>query len=381
MQKQGLQERNYIHISPALVNSKYSLTKQESNIVLLLLTIIDKDDKDFKDYSFTKGDLEKRTGVQLNALKLKNLAKGLMSKVLEVPKEGDGFELFTWFSYFKYEKGVITCGFDSRLKKHLIELQQYVFVNAPQLLLMKSDYSRRIYMLLKERVKFGTRTFEIAELQDLLAVPTSYRIYSKFKQGILLKAVKEINKHTDLEISFKEKKPMRKVTEIIFSIKNNENDLKAFIKIIRDFHTNEPLYAGKDGRILQCSGKGLLYYKDDIFEYLDKKKALKAWEFLHEHRESLICFNPQIEEPHAHYLDNQKAFITHIKENFRDRNILSARNSQTNKPMMIALSKENILIDSITDERFELEYANTIWEYLYAQAQKGGLEILKTSTS
>jgi plasmid replication initiation protein len=289
MKAQGLQERNYIHISPALVNAKYSLTKQESNIVLLLLTIIDKDDEDFKDYTFTKSDLEKRTGVKLNSLKLKNLAKGLMSKVLEVPTDKDNFELFTWFSYFKYENGVITCGFDKRLKKYLLELHQYILINAPQLLLMKSDYSRRIYMLLKERAKFGTRKFKVTELQDLLAVPSSYKGYSKFKQSVLTNAVKEINKHTDLEIEFEEKKPIRKVTEIIFSIKKNRNDLKAFIKIIREAYTNTPLYTNK-GRTIQCSDKGLLYYADAPMEWIDKAQSQKIWEWLQEHRETLLCF-------------------------------------------------------------------------------------------
>ena len=316
MQKQGLQERNYIHVSPALVNSKYSLTKQESNIVLLLLTIIDKDDKDFKDYSFTKGDLEKRTGVQLNALKLKNLAKGLMSKVLEVPKEDDGFELFTWFSYFKYEKGLITCGFDSRLKKHLLELQQYVLVNAPQLLLMKSDYSRRIYMLLKERAKFGTRKFLVAELQDLLAVPTSYRNYADFKRKVLVNAVKEINKHTDLEIEFEETKSMRKVTEIIFTMKKNQNDLKTFIKIIREAYTNTPLYISK-GRTLQCSDKGLLYYADAPMEWISKEQSQKIWDWLHEHREALLCFKI-VQAPTPVQIEEAPAPIEHEQTDSRD---------------------------------------------------------------
>jgi len=269
MEHKGLQERSYLHVSPALVNSKYSLTKQESNIVLLLLSIINKEDDELKDYTFTKSDLEARTGIKLNSLRLKNLAKGLMSKVLEVPiKDTDGFELFTWFSYFKYENGVITCGFDSRLKKHLLELQQYVLVNAPQLLLMKSNYSRRIYMLLKERAKFGIRKFSVDELQTLLAVPASYRNYSKFKQSVLVNAVKEINKHTDLEIAFEEKKPMRKVTEIIFTMKKNHNDLKEFIKIIREMYTNKALYISKD-RTLMCSEKGLLYYADAPMEWIE----------------------------------------------------------------------------------------------------------------
>jgi hypothetical protein len=70
-----------------------------------------------------------------------------------------------------------------------------------------------------------------------------------------------------------------------------------------------------------------------------------------------------------------------MKKNFRDKDLLSARNSNTQEAMIIKLSKENILIDSIANEKFELEYANSIWSYLYDLAKKGKLSILKTSTS
>lgn len=46
----NLANRNYIHTSPAIVNAKYSLTKSESDLVLMLLAQIDKDDADFKKY-------------------------------------------------------------------------------------------------------------------------------------------------------------------------------------------------------------------------------------------------------------------------------------------------------------------------------------------
>jgi len=393
MEHHGLQKRNYIHVSPTLVNSKYSLTKQESNIVLLLLTIIDKDDEDFKNYTFTKKDLEKRTGIKLDSLKLKQLAKSLMSKVLEVPTDEDNFELFTWFSYFKYDNGVITCGFDKRLKKYLLELHQYILINAPDILLMKSDYSRRIYMLLKERANFGERKFEVEELMNILDVPKSLKIYADFKRKVLLQAVKEINKFTDLEIKnigtsdkpiyFKEIKFPRKVKTIIFYTKKNKTDLNEFIKIIREMYTNQNLYANKNNRMLKCSEKGLLYYANTETT-LDKDSSLKAWEWLHEHKESLICFNPidGIEEiiikteEELHYLDSKETFINYIKENFRDTELLSARNGKTNEPMKIKLTKENILIDNITDTRFPTNTANLIWEHLYNLAQNNKLKIL-----
>jgi hypothetical protein len=331
-------------------------------------------------------------GVEIKTDRLKSTAESLMSKVLKIEKSEDDWELFNLFSYFGYKNGILSFCFDAVMKPYLLQLKPFISADIRHLVQMKSEYSKRLYLMLKERQKFGTRKFNIEELKELFEVPKSLKNYADFKRRVLLQGVKDINKFTDIEvinlgtakkpIYFEEFKPSRKVVSVTFHFKKNHIDLKAFINTIRKFHTNEPLYAGKDGRMLQCSEKGLLYYKDDVFEYLDKKKALKAWEFLHEHRESLICFNPnsdEVTESSTHYLDNKEAFIIYMKENFRDTNILSAKNSHTQEAMMIRLTKENILINSITDERFELEYADTIWNYLYELAQKGKLPILSTS--
>jgi plasmid replication initiation protein len=289
-----LRNRNFIHASPAIVNAKYSLTKSESDLVLMLLAQIDKSDIYLKRYEFTKKELEDQIRVKINSKQLYFTAKSLMGKVLSIWTNEEKWELYTWFSKFKYDNEIIEVGFHEDLYPYLLELKQYVIGDNRHLLEMKSDYSRRIYMLLKEFSKFGTRTFNVEELQEMLDVPNSFKIYSKFKQGILTKAKKEIDKYTDLEISFEEVKRGRKVVEVTFSIKQNKNDLKTFIGYIRELYVNELLYYSKDGRPLKCSADGLLYYADETMQTLDSKTANKAWEFLHEHRDNLECFKPNL---------------------------------------------------------------------------------------
>ena len=295
--KIDLTNRTIFRESPALVNGRYSLTKTENSLVMMLLTAIDKNDEDFKDYLFTKKQLEAKTGVSYKTADLKNYAKSLMSKVLEVKENDEKWKLFTWFSYFEYDNGLITCSFDKRLKPYLLDLKQYVYTNQEFILAMKGQYSKRIYMMLKERMQFGTRKFNVEELMEVLQVPKSYKNYADFKRKALLQAVKDINKYTDLEIKnigttkkpiyFEEIKPSRKVTEIIFHFKKNHNDIKAFIGYIRELHINKALYENKEGRMIKCSLKGLLYYADKPSDYIDKDKSIKIWEWLHEHREKL----------------------------------------------------------------------------------------------
>jgi len=287
-----LTNRNHTRQSHIIVNARYALSRSEIDIVLTLLTAIKKEDEDFKDYEFTIGELENKTGRRWDAKQLKATIKSLMSKPLELPVEHDEeFEIVNWFSYFKYSRtGLITCRFEKALNPYLIELSgTRILADFRHLLPMNSSYSKRMYLLLKEYDKIGMRTFNVEELQAILKVPKSLKIYNRFKEKVLKRAETDINKFTDIEVTFTEKKRARKVIEITYTIKKNYTDLKAFIANIREIYPNVLLHLSKDGRPLKCSDKGLLYYSDTI-ENINKKESMKLWEYLHENKARLTCF-------------------------------------------------------------------------------------------
>ncbi len=296
----NLTQRNHTKQSHIIVNTRYALKKNEIDIILTLLTAITDEDQDFKDYEFTLKELELKTNRKWNSKQLEDTIHGLMSKPIKLPADNRrGFELVGWFSYFKYEdNGLITCRFDKALKPYLVQIAgTRVLADFRHLLPMKSSYSKRMYLLLKEYDKIGMRTFNIEELQKILKVPKSFRErYDNFKREVLKKAEADINKFTDLEVNFTEKKRGKKVIEVTFTIKKNNTDLKAFIANIRELYVNQALYKNKEERILQCSDKGLLYYADSPLEWLDKKTAMKAWEWLHENKEKLLCFKNEFNE-------------------------------------------------------------------------------------
>ena len=287
----NLTERNYSRQSYLIVNAKYALTPSEINLILTLLTAIKKEDEDFKDYTFTLAEFNQKTKKSMTTKDLNNTVKSLMSKPLEIYISEKKWKIFHWFSYFECNNSLITCRFDKALKPYLIEIKdRFVISDLRMILPMRSSYSKRMYLLLKEYAKIGMRTFNVEELQETLKVPKSFKVYSEFKKKVLKKSEADINKFTDLEIKLSEKKRGKKVIEITFTIKKNTADLKAFIGYIRELYVNEPLYKNKEGRILKCSERGLLYYADNPSEWLDKKTAIKTWELLHEYREDLLCF-------------------------------------------------------------------------------------------
>ncbi len=84
---------------------------------------------------------------------------------------------------------------------------------------IRSSYSKRIYLLLKEYAKIGSREFQISELQDTLKVPQSLKVYQILNEKSLFKSKADIDQFTDLKIHFIEKKLAKKVVSINFLLR------------------------------------------------------------------------------------------------------------------------------------------------------------------
>ena len=83
-----------------------------------------------------------------------------------------------------------------------------------------SQYSERLYEIIKSFDHKTSADFEVDDLRKRLAVPEGqYVNYSMMRKRVLEPAVKDINEYTDLDITMHEKRGARnKVTDVIFTI-------------------------------------------------------------------------------------------------------------------------------------------------------------------
>jgi plasmid replication initiation protein len=85
---------------------------------------------------------------------------------------------------------------------------------------MTSAYAVRIYELLSQHRDFGCRTLNLAWLRETLGVePGEYKLTADFKKWVIEIAVDQINKHSDLTVSYKPVKTGRAITDFAFKIK------------------------------------------------------------------------------------------------------------------------------------------------------------------
>ena len=189
-----MKKRNIVKQDYHLVNARYKLNTSELKFILTVLTQVDADDKEFTEYEIKVSELEKKLQAEQNETRLKQFAKKILSKPLEVPT-ADGWIVFNWFSDIEYIRGQakFKVSISEKLKPYLLELKKrFVTYNLKYILPLSSNYSIRLYQLFKEYEKLTKRTFTVEELQELLQVPKSLKRYSQFKQKVLQIAEKEL---------------------------------------------------------------------------------------------------------------------------------------------------------------------------------------------
>lgn len=89
-----------------------------------------------------------------------------------------------------------------------------------------SAYAIRMYELLIQWGNTGSREVELSWLKQTLAVENSYDAIKDLKKRVIDVAVDQINQHSDLALSYTQRKTGRTVTHLIFSFSKKTQALK-----------------------------------------------------------------------------------------------------------------------------------------------------------
>jgi plasmid replication initiation protein len=93
---------------------------------------------------------------------------------------------------------------------------------------MTSAHAVRIYELLAQHKDVGTRTLNLTWLREALQLELGeYKLTADFIKRIIDPSVEQINKHSDITVSYKSVKTGRAITDFVFKIKDKERKAKA----------------------------------------------------------------------------------------------------------------------------------------------------------
>lgn len=209
-----------------IVEASYKLSLGEQRVIYVLTSMIKPDDKEFKTYRLTVKEFAEILGTKSKDMysQVARYVEGLRERDLTIVKQKSILKT-KWLSSAEYftDDGCVELCFDPKLKPYLLMLKErFTKLSLDQMVSFKSQYSGRIYELLKQYEAIGERSFKLDELKSLLGIGfDKYAQYGLFKQRILNKAKEEINSSSDLLIDFEEFKKARKVENIKFTIRPN----------------------------------------------------------------------------------------------------------------------------------------------------------------
>lgn len=240
-----------------LVEARYKFDIWETRIFTSMISMIRKDDDDFKDYRLYVNDLVKEYGLETSNSSYERLKKGakeLMKKVIKIVRETEkGPMEFTTNVVVGIEHPLnatleedpqvfIDLNFHPKMKPYLLELKsRFTSYDIRNVLKLPSSYSIRIYELLKQYERIGSRKFKIDDLKQIIGVVQEQEIkgklkqvdtyprYSNFRQKVLLPAQEHLLKYSDISFDFEPVKKGRRYDEILFHIHKNKSTV-----------TNEP---------------------------------------------------------------------------------------------------------------------------------------------
>ncbi|MFD1736292.1 replication initiation protein [Bacillus salitolerans] len=212
--------------SNRLIETPQDLNLQERRIILTLASLIQPDDEDFRLHRIKVKDLADILGIQEKNYyrKVREIVVGLQQKMLRIAT-GEKELLINWLSSSEYfmGEGVVELEFSTKLRPFLVQLKnEYTPFKLRNVLRLRSEYSMRMYELLKQYEKIHKREISYAKLRYYLCIPDDkYEQYGHFKSKVLLKAQEELKEKTDISFSFDELKRGRKVVGFNFYINSN----------------------------------------------------------------------------------------------------------------------------------------------------------------
>lgn len=230
-----LKDGNLVEKSKQLVWARFNhYNAGELRLLETYLSRINPRDPDSSTVQFTLAEYAALMELpDLRAEQVKPYLRHFIESSVTIPIDPGNRKRTQFIVYSLFCRG--SCLYDENLRQYIIsiscnpELKDIFFNLAESRYIryrlrytkdMKSQYSIRLYSMLRDWLNKGSYTIPIEQLrEDLGAKEKSYSQFRRFREWVIDRAVAEINAISDLKVTYTKIKKGRSVTDICFKIK------------------------------------------------------------------------------------------------------------------------------------------------------------------
>ena len=213
-----------------LIQASYRLSPNEQSIILYAVTHLDSRGKVTDDvlYRLNVLDLANLTDTYIKDAyrDFKKAALKLFDRKILISEDVKTLTRFVQTVRYKDSEGIIELRFSREILPYLTQIKdnftKYRFKHVAK---FKSSYGVRMYELLIQRIGISdTRELNVEWLKDTFQLGQSYDKISNLKNKVIEPALKDINSHSDISVTYEQIKQSRKVIAFKFKIiPNNTN--------------------------------------------------------------------------------------------------------------------------------------------------------------
>lgn len=221
-----------------ITNARYDFTACQMDILFCAMSQINDEDTPSKIYTIHARQIEQMTGRAWHLQQFKDATENMGSRMFEIKTDTDytQFWLFQKVRYV-YGQGKIEIRFSQDAMALLKQLKSnFTTYELQSALSMSSKYAKRIYQLCSQWKDVGeTKKYEIVDFKYNLGLidksgKEQFKQITHLREKVLDIAMKQINKNSDLEVSYLlegENGKLRPLKHITFYIKKKASNVLA----------------------------------------------------------------------------------------------------------------------------------------------------------
>jgi plasmid replication initiation protein len=210
----------------ALTNARYEYTELQLDLFFFIISKLRKGDKETL-YQLDIMELSGLTGKRYNGAYLHKATADMGSRMLEV-EDASEYRQIWMFQQIRYLKGQGIIEFDltRHVLPYLFELKNnFTSYELAAALRLTSKYAKRIYQYCSQWKDLGeTKKYDLQDFKKMLGLldekgNEKMKQIKELRERVLDIAVKQINEHTELHISYKLEKRGKAFKNVIFTVK------------------------------------------------------------------------------------------------------------------------------------------------------------------
>jgi len=218
--------------SNQLIQSRMNWTKLEHRVVAMLIAQLRRDDHQFKEQRVYIKDIKSLSGRSGKSLydQAEEICKKLLDQKIHVRTQTEdgrrrykGYNCMSTCEYVE-GSGYIEAKFNDDMRPLLLQLKRrFTQYNLQSFMQLSSQYSMRIYELLKMREGLRYLRITVIELREILCCEHSYKRFTDFKRWVLESARDELKEKTDIYFNYKVERDGQTPVRINFLIKDGRH--------------------------------------------------------------------------------------------------------------------------------------------------------------